>query len=219
MRLDDGPIGNQHGGDGRVAGLFKALDQVATPSHIELLPIDSDPGPFLGGILLGPAIGPAHHLTLRQDPRNHGQFLRARGFLRVVLGKDLPGGPVEGTDVLLVLLPNRVRAGGKAHQGVLPGRLPGFGSHTIDGRRGDEVVDQSFDPVSGKRFRIFHFSLPLPSSEQPRPSRYLSTASMSRGKKIFKSSSTRKSDHWPMAAWGSRLMETMKPESFMPAMC
>ncbi len=67
-RIDDGPVGNEHWRDGGMAGLFKTLGHVATQGDIERFAIDPDPGPFLGRILPGPAIGLANSLSLGQHP-------------------------------------------------------------------------------------------------------------------------------------------------------
>ncbi len=82
LRFDDGPVGNQHRSNGRMAGLFEALGHVPTQGNVELLAVDPDPGPFFGRIFLGLAVGLANPLTLGQNPRNDGQFVGAGRFVR-----------------------------------------------------------------------------------------------------------------------------------------
>jgi hypothetical protein len=75
-------------------------------------------------------------------------ILRGRQFLWTVLVEDLPGGPVERPDIFLVLLPDRVRAGGETNQRIVPGRVPGLVSQRVLGRGGYEITDQSLYPIA-----------------------------------------------------------------------
>lgn len=78
-----------------------------------------------------------------------------------VLVENLPGGPVESPDILFVLLPDLVCTGGKARQGEIPGWIPGSILHGILGRSGDEIPNQSYNPIRRNGGIFFQVILPF----------------------------------------------------------
>ncbi len=92
--------------------------------HVEFLTVFAGPRPSLRGNGLFPAVVAPGLFRLRQDPTDHGQFVRLDPYIGKGRSKDLRRGPVEWTDIVFESLIQRVVAAGEADERFVPRRFP-----------------------------------------------------------------------------------------------